>query len=57
LGGAGFLVRVVDEPADVIELVGMIWLGSEQEELGREPPGDGRERVAHAETGAVPVTC
>jgi len=26
-GGAGFLVYVVDEPAAVIELIGMIWLG------------------------------
>ena len=26
-GGAGFLVYIVDEPAGVIELVGMIWLG------------------------------
>jgi hypothetical protein len=26
-GGAGFLVYVVDEPAGVTELVGMIWLG------------------------------
>ena len=26
-GGLGFLVYTVDEPAGVIELVGMIWLG------------------------------